>query len=221
MRKIYLLIIMLMISLITGCTVKSSKVDEKEVLKLFETDLNKISSSLISNGFNIEVQTPEVEYYDWEEIWGLDNKKYPKFLEKITGYIDIECSKSNMKLIQKYQMFDGGYTLHYSFSFYNKNLDEINLIEIDLQSDIELIKILCKECNIDLDKFLVLENQFNKNSFIDKFNKNKVTIETIKYYTETYKLNDFGYEYDLSQDQESGIFEFNFTFHNHKKICYL
>lgn len=221
MRKIYILIIVLISSLITSCTVKSSKVDEKEVLKLFETDLNKISSSLISNGYNIEVQTPEVVYYDWEEIWGLDNKKYPRYLEKITAYIDINSSKSNMKLIQKYQMFDGGYTLHYSFSFYSKNLDDINLIEIDLQNDIELIKLLCKECNIDFDKFLVLENQFNKNSLIDNFNQNKITVETINYYTETYKLNDFGYEYTLSQDIESKMFEFNYTFYNCKKICYL
>ena len=117
MRKIYLLIIVLIASLITGCTVKSSKVDENEVLNLFESDLNKISSVLLSNGYNIEVQTPEVVYYDWEEIWGLDNKKYPKYLERITAYIDINCSKSNMKLIQKYQMFDGGYKLQYSFSF--------------------------------------------------------------------------------------------------------
>ena len=34
-----------MISLITGCTVKSSKVDEKEVLKLFETDLKRLRLS--------------------------------------------------------------------------------------------------------------------------------------------------------------------------------
>ena len=221
MRKIYLLIVVLIASLITGCTVKSSKVDSKEVLRLFETDLNKISSSLISNGYNIEVQTPEVVYYNWEEIWGLDNKKYPKYLEKITAYIDIECSKSNMKLIQEYQMFDGGYRLYYSFSFFENNVEDINLIEIDLQNDIELIKLLCKECNIDLDKFLVLENKFNKNNLINNFNQNKVIVEKVNYYTETYKLNDFGYEYSILQDKETGSFEFNYTFLNCEKICYL
>lgn len=221
MRKIYLLIIMIIVSLLSGCTVKSSEVDEKEVLKLFETDLNKISSSLISNGYNIEVQTPEVIYYNWEEIWGLDNNKYPKFLEKITAYIDIECSKSNMKLIQKYQMFDGGYKLQYSFSFIENNTGEMNLIEIDFSSDIELIKLLCKECNVDLDKFLILENQFNKNSFIDNFNQNKVSIEIMNYYSETYKFNDFEYKYNLSQSKESGVFEFNYTFLGCEKIFYL
>lgn len=221
MRKIYLLIIMIIVSLLSGCTVKSSEVDEKEVLKLFETDLNKISSSLISNGYNIEVQTPEVIYYNWEEIWGLDNNKYPKFLEKITAYIDIECSKSNMKLIQKYQMFDGGYKLQYSFSFIENNTGEMNLIEIDFSSDIELIKLLCKECNVDLDKFLILENQFNKNSFIDNFNQNKVSIEIMNYYSETYKFNDFEYKYNLSQSKESGGVEFNYTFLGCEKIFYL
>lgn len=221
MRKIYLLIIMIIVSLLSGCTVKSSEVDEKEVLKLFETDLNKISSSLISNGYIIEVQTPEVIYYNWEEIWGLDNNKYPKFLEKITAYIDIECSKSNMKLIQKYQMFDGGYKLQYSFSFIENNTGEMNLIEIDFSSDIELIKLLCKECNVDLDKFLILENQFNKNSFIDNFNQNKVSIEIMNYYSETYKFNDFEYKYNLSQSKESGGFEFNYTFLGCEKIFYL
>lgn len=221
MRKIYLLIVVLIASLITGCTVKSSKVDSKEVLRLFETDLNKISSSLISNGYKIDIQTPEVVYYNWEEIWGLDNKKYPKFLEKITAYIDIECSKSNMKLIQEYQMFDGGYRLYYSFSFFENNVEDINLIEIDLQNDIELIKLLCKECNIDLDKFLVLEKNFNKNNLINNFNQNKVIVEKINYYTETYKLNDFGYEYSILQDKETGSFEFNYTFLNCEKICYL
>lgn len=221
MRKIYLLIIMIIVSLLSGCTVKSSEVDEKEVLKLFETDLNKISSSLISNGYNIEVQTPEVIYYNWEEIWGLDNNKYPKFLEKITAYIDIECSKSNMKLIQKYQMFDGGYELQYSFSFIENNTGEMNLIEIDFSSDIELIKLLCKECNVDLDKFLILENQFNKNSFIDNFNQNKVSIEIMNYYSETYKFNDFEYKYNLSQSKESGGVEFNYTFLGCEKIFYL
>ena len=221
MRKIYLLIVVVIVSFIAGCTVKSSKVDENEVLNLFETDLNKISSSLISNGYNIEVQTPEVVYYNWEEIWGLDNKTYPKFLEKITAYIDIECSKSNMKLIQEYQMFDGGYRLYYSFSFFENNVEDINLIEIDLQNDIELIKLLCKDCNIDRDKFLVLEKNFNKNNLINNFNQNKVIVEKISYYTETYKLNDFGYEYSILQDKETGSFEFNYTFLNCKKICYL
>ena len=221
MRKIYLLIVVVIVSFIAGCTVKSSKVDEEEVLRLFETNLNKISNSLISNNYKINVQTPEIEYYNWEEIWGLDNKKYPKFLEKITAYIDIECSKSNMKLIQEYQMFDGGYRLYYSFSFFENNVEDINLIEIDLQNDIELIKLLCKDCNIDRDKFLVLEKNFNKNNLINNFNQNKVIVEKISYYTETYKLNDFGYEYSILQDKETGSFEFNYTFLNCKKICYL
>ena len=54
-------------------------------------------------------------------------------------------------------------TQQYSFSFIENNTGEMNLIEIDFSSDIELIKLLCKECNVDLDKFLILENQFNKN----------------------------------------------------------
>ena len=150
-----ILILLLSVFLLFGCSNKDESIDITKLTTDLEYEVNDIYNELDKEFDNINKTDILIEYYDWKKIWNIDFMEEYQYVTNLSSSIQINDNDQIFELNIKYDLFETGYRIYYTFIIQQINLKSLNEINIISNSFNLIIDILSEKTNISKDKFII------------------------------------------------------------------